>query len=42
MYVAKWLLIVHLKKMHDLIAKKGKLGHPSIHEGGFNTKTINP
>jgi len=31
---AKWILIVHLQKVHELIAKKGNHGCPSTHERG--------
>jgi hypothetical protein len=42
-YVVKWLLTTHLKKVHDLIINKGKLGHLSTCEGGaFNAINVNP
>ncbi len=30
---AKWLLTKHLKEVHGLVAKRAKLGRPSIFEG---------
>lgn len=32
-YVTKWLLIAYLKKVYQLIIKKGNHGCPSTHEG---------
>lgn len=32
--VTKWLLIMHLKKEHNLIMENTKLEHPSTHEEG--------
>jgi hypothetical protein len=33
-YVVKWLFTQHLKKVHNLVAKKSKPNHPSICEKG--------
>ncbi len=35
----KWLLIVHLKKMHSLATEKGKCGRLSMHLKGFKQQT---
>jgi hypothetical protein len=35
LYVVKWILFVHLKKVHEFIAKKGKHGQPLTHERGL-------
>jgi hypothetical protein len=33
-YVAKWILIAHTKRVHDLIIEKGNLGCRSTHKRG--------
>jgi hypothetical protein len=34
LYVVKWILIVHLKKVHEFIVEKGNPVHLSIGEKG--------
>jgi hypothetical protein len=35
LYVTKWILIVHLKRVYEFIAEKGKLRCPLTCEGGL-------
>jgi hypothetical protein len=37
-YATKWVLIVHLRRVHEFIVEKGNLGHLSICNRGPDIK----
>jgi hypothetical protein len=40
LYVVMWLLIVHLKKVHEFIAKRESLGGLQLMKGAFDIKSF--